>query len=147
MSKYGFRLRYIAVIVCTIGALLWIRSDEGLAQQKSSQEEVALSGKPLYDQYCATCHGRDGKGGGPSANLLSVKPTDLTQIAKNNKGDFPFWSVYDAIDGRKLVKGHGDREMPIWGQALTLGGSTAAGAQARGQILALVHYIQSIQVQ
>ena len=36
------------------------------------------AGKELYDDYCATCHGINGKGDGPSAAEMKTKPTDFT---------------------------------------------------------------------
>jgi mono/diheme cytochrome c family protein len=42
-------------------------------------EQSSNSGKKLYEQYCAPCHGTDGKGSGPAAASLPTKPTDFTQ--------------------------------------------------------------------
>jgi len=36
------------------------------------------AGKEIYDDYCATCHGINGKGNGPSADEMKTKPTDFT---------------------------------------------------------------------
>jgi mono/diheme cytochrome c family protein len=108
---------------------------------------VAAAGKPAYERNCAVCHGREGKGDGGAASVLTVKPTDLTQISKNNGGNFPFWRVYGVIDGREEVKGHGTRDMPIWGDTFRMEtpSSSMAQSQARGRILELVYYLQSIQ--
>jgi mono/diheme cytochrome c family protein len=35
-------------------------------------------GKQVYDQYCWTCHGRGGRGDGPTASGLVPKPADHT---------------------------------------------------------------------
>jgi mono/diheme cytochrome c family protein len=116
----------------------------GMAQQ----EEVAKAGRPAYEQYCAVCHGREGKGDGGAASLLTVKPADLTQLSKNNDGTFPFWQVYRVIDGREEeIRGHGARDMPIWGQEFRLqaGSSAMAQSQVRGRILELIYYLESIQ--
>jgi len=40
----------------------------------------AISGKILYERYCASCHGTEGKGDGPAAETLQPKPPDLTQL-------------------------------------------------------------------
>jgi mono/diheme cytochrome c family protein len=128
-----------------IGGLLWLWAGSSLAQQ----EEVATAGKNVYNQNCAVCHGREAKGDGVAASMLTVKPADLTQIAKKNEGEFPFWKVYGIIDGRQDVKAHGTRDMPIWGQEFRLQAGTSAGAesQVRGRILELANYLRSIQAQ
>ena len=44
--------------------------------------------RPFYNN-CASCHGRDGKGNGPLGQVLSIRPADLTIIAKRTGGKFP----------------------------------------------------------
>jgi len=145
MSIYGFEMRGARGISLILVGLMWILPGLGLAQQ----EEIAQAGKPAYEQNCAVCHGLSGKGDGGAASILKVKPADLTQLSKNNNGDFPFWRVYRIIDGREeVIRGHGSREMPIWGRALRVtagGGNTAEDSTVRGKILELIYYLQSIQ--
>lgn len=135
----------VVFIGILVGGLLWLWAGSSLAQE----EEVSGAGKNVYNQNCAVCHGRDAKGDGVAASMLTVKPADLTQIAKKNEGEFPFWKVYGIIDGRQDVKAHGTRDMPIWGEEFRhqAGTSTAAESQVRGRILELVYYLQSIQAQ
>lgn len=138
------RGRRSATLTSLVGTLLLgVTPSVGLAQQ----EEVAKAGRPAYEQNCAVCHGREGKGDGGAMNLLTVKPADLTQLSKNNNGTFPFWRVYRVIDGREEIRGHGTRDMPIWGRGFRLQSGTGATAesQARGQILELVYFLESIQ--
>lgn len=50
------------------------------APQRAQQRALAAErGRPLYLKYCATCHGRDGDGHGPSAAALEVAPLDFTR--------------------------------------------------------------------
>jgi mono/diheme cytochrome c family protein len=53
------------------------------------QPTPATSGKEMYNQYCAVCHGTGGKGDGPAADALKKKPADLTQLTRKNNGTFP----------------------------------------------------------
>ena len=46
-------------------------------------------GKQMYTNYCAPCHGENGKGSGPAAPALKSQPTNLTLLSKNNNGKFP----------------------------------------------------------
>ena len=108
-------------------------------------------GSDEYRVSCLNCHGEGGKGDGPMMELLTKKPSDLTVLAKNNGGDYPFVRVYQTIDGRLTVPGHGTRDMPIWGARYAEEDyeryGTAFGAEdvVRGRILQLVYFIQSLQ--
>jgi mono/diheme cytochrome c family protein len=75
------------------------------------------SGKQMYLQYCSSCHGKDGKGDGTVSRDLKVRVPDLTELAKKNRGVYPLDDVMATIDGRRLVRGHGDRNMPVWGES------------------------------
>lgn len=115
----------------------------------SALAETRQLGQDHYEAKCAVCHGADGKGNGPVANMLTEKPSDLTMMARNNDGTFPFWKAYEIIDGRKGVGAHGTREMPVWGKQFY---QTHRGAQGvstetvvRGQIMELLIYLRSMQ--
>jgi mono/diheme cytochrome c family protein len=113
----------------------------------AAQEVVLTSGQLEYQQYCGSCHGRDGMGGGAMADLLRVAPSDLTQLSKKNGGQFPFWRIYGTIDGREEVMAHGTRTMPVWGAHFLTeaGGQPLDEHRVIGRILALVYYIESLQ--
>ena len=117
----------------------------------AQQEDIVAAGHREFRHACAVCHGLGGKGESvmTSLNLLTVRPMDLTQLSKKHQGQFPFWQVYRVIDGREEVKGHGTRDMPIWGEVFRQpeGGQRLDETHVIGRILALVYYIQSIQEQ
>ncbi|WJY20679.1 c-type cytochrome [Fontisubflavum oceani] len=71
-------------------------------------------GERLYFQHCAVCHGEIAEGGGPMAEVLTVPPSDLTQIAARRDGAFPVIEIARLIDGRDPILTHGG-EMPIFG--------------------------------
>jgi mono/diheme cytochrome c family protein len=73
------------------------------------------NGKHTSFQYCSSCHGRTGLGDGPVSRDLKVKVPDLTILARKHRRIYPLADVIATIDGRRLVRGHGDREMPVWG--------------------------------
>lgn len=89
----------------------------GFVFSKSSPAAEGNSGKQMYIQYCGSCHGKDGKGNGTVSRDLKVRVPDLTGLAKKNKGVYPLDDVMATIDGRRLVRGHGDRNMPVWGES------------------------------
>jgi len=111
-------------------------------------------GEAKYNADCVVCHGVTGKGDGPFAELLKEGVPSLTMLSKNNGGIFPFERIYASIDGRKEVRGHGTREMPIWGKRYAAKslevhdpffGRWYAEKVIRTRILALVEYIASLQ--
>ncbi|MFN7925413.1 MAG: cytochrome c [Bryobacteraceae bacterium] len=78
-----------------------------------------VNGKELFLAHCASCHGPDGKGAGPTAAALKTKPTDLTRLSRQNKGKFPYDAVERTILGASPLAPHGSREMPVWGPAFS----------------------------
>lgn len=138
----------------SIGLLLFVVLFMGLGDAAVAEEE--LIGSDEYRISCASCHGIGGKGDGPMAKFLTKKPTDLTTIAKNNGGQYPgikagtypFLRIFQIIDGRTVVSGHGDRAMPVWGnryQVTDLGPVGTHEREIRTRIIELVYYIQAIQ--
>jgi mono/diheme cytochrome c family protein len=111
---------------------------------------TAYSGEALYQANCANCHGQYAEGSGPIAADLTKTPPDLRHLAAANGGVFPRQRVVDIIDGRAIVAAHGDREMPVWGQAFTTldtDATSKADAEARTQdkITVLVDFLARIQ--
>ena len=120
-------------------------------QYSSVVAEEELIGSEEYRISCLNCHGVGGKGNGPMAELLIKKPSDLTVLSKNFNGEYPFFRIYQTIDGRILVTGHGDRDMPIWGMryleedAKRYGTLYGGEDVVRARVLQLVYYIQMLQ--
>ncbi len=86
-----------------------------LSNQAKAWAGETNSGKQMYLQYCSSCHGRTAIGDGPVSRDLKLKVPNLTLLAKKNHGIYPLDDVMATIDGRRLVRAHGDREMPVWG--------------------------------
>jgi len=105
---------------------------------------TAVSGKALYGEYCAVCHGTAGKGDGPAAAALKEAPPDLTQIASKNGGKFPELKVQNVITGATdEPPAHGAKDMPVWGNIFHHMGSSSDMANVR--IHNLVKYIEQMQ--
>jgi mono/diheme cytochrome c family protein len=103
----------------------------------------ALDGKSLFLEYCAVCHGKDGKGAGPAADALKQRPTDLTVISKANKGKFPDTKVLAILKGDQPVTAHGNHDMPTWGK--TFSDMSVNLNVGQGRMNALVTYLEEIQ--
>ena len=101
------------------------------------------SGQQLFADYCASCHGLDGSGGGPIAKGLRAAPANLRLLAQQNDGRFPSRRVQTAIDGRGMPSAHGLPEMPVWGKVWKRQGLSEA--QVRAQILSIAAYVGTLQ--
>jgi mono/diheme cytochrome c family protein len=102
-------------------------------------------GRIQFITYCSSCHGSAGRGDGPVADALKVRPADLTQIAKRTDGAFIAERIRRMVDGRdRYIKAHGSIEMPVWGDAFRR--REGLGDEAiKARIDAIVKYLQSIQ--
>jgi len=121
-----------------------------LSGNPAALAQGGLVGEKEYGQACAICHGNAGQGNGEFGMLLTVKPSDLTRLSSDNDGVFPFLKVFQAVDGRTIVRGHGS-PMPIWGGTFTSEIGDAAGPYGaelivRARIVALVDYVESLQM-
>jgi len=111
-----------------------------------SDDSLANDGWHVYQEKCAVCHGFEGLGDGPLKDLLITKPADLTKISKRYGGDFPFWEIYEIIQGSKAPLSHGTREMPVWGEELANDATGVSNENLmQGRIKALLTYLKSIQ--
>jgi mono/diheme cytochrome c family protein len=106
--------------------------------------KVPLDGPSIYKAYCRACHGADGKGHGPAAETLKYKVTDLTVIAKSNKGVFPRTAIEELLQHGDKWKSHGTKEMPIWGPIFLAVDLNDKIAYAH--VHNLITYLESIQV-
>jgi hypothetical protein len=106
------------------------------------------TGKQDFDQLCARCHGKDGKGQGDFV-APGAKPTDLTKLARSNGGVFPREQVYQSIDGRDDIPAHSRfKNMPFWGANLQQEGkefTAESEAKVKERISNIVSYIESMQ--
>lgn len=105
------------------------------------------SGAQLFQRFCASCHGKAGKGDGAVAPYFKLLPPDLTRITRRSRGTFPAERIRRVIDGRENVPPHGAREMPVWGTEFTAAAPDPASARATADanIALLVEYLRSIQ--
>lgn len=84
-------------------------------------EDVVMSGKHLYQQYCTSCHGMSGVGDGPAAEHLTQQPANLTQLRGKPEGVIAF----------RIARG--GSVMPAWDSAFS-----------ENEIWQLTHYIKYI---
>ena len=131
--------------LAVLPALAVVPEARAEGEEEASSVERIARGRISYRLYCRSCHGEHAKGGGPVAEMLKVPPPDLTQISARNGGEFPEEKIHHMIDGRDEVKGHGNRDMPIWGNAFRVVEESEDEAMIEEKITRLVYYLRSIQ--
>ena len=100
MKRIG-RALLLAVLTCC----------EASATYGQTSEE----GKKLYLTYCTGCHGAGGKGNGPAARTLPVKPADHTNGAIMNRHSDEYLLAVISKGGAQVGR---SPMMPAWGAVL-----------------------------
>jgi len=131
-----------------------------VASVNALDEKTQLKlGETEYLNNCAACHGKDAKGNGPVAAVLTTKPFDLTMISKRFDGKYHRDFVYKVINGHEIISSHGDEDMAVWGDRYSSRASEIDNhialpvyeqdnqAMVFGRIMSLVEYLESIQVE
>ena len=131
---------YWMLALC-LAAVVLMQGQTKIRQTPISPTSPA-SGQQMFMSYCASCHGKDGKGNGPAAPALKNPPTDLTMLSKKNGGKFPGNAVYVAIGGTFNSPAHGSSEMPVWGEVFS---RSANDSQAKLRLTNLTKYVESLQ--
>lgn len=143
MKSVAFYAALLAVLSLAV-APATIDATPRHPRQTTGDAIQTVDGRTLFTTYCASCHGVDASGNGPAARSMRRMPPDLTRLAAANGGNFPLERVKRIVDGRE-VEAHGDRNMPVWGDAFKamLGGLREDTVRAR--IAAIIDYLSSIQ--
>ena len=132
-------IRFFYLILLATAAF----SQEPAVKKTAPKVTTSISGKDLYREYCAVCHGANGRGDGPAARALKSTPTDLTTISRANGGRFPEAAFLAALRGERAIPAHGSGEMPMWGSIFSKMSPSPEMTQTR--IHGLLNYIEEIQ--
>jgi mono/diheme cytochrome c family protein len=140
-------------VVFSLMATLLLAAPAIVESQETAEHAgfLAIKGRATFRVFCASCHGPKADGKGNVAQYLTVKPADLTQISKRHDGVFPSKLVSQVIAGNQEVRGHGSREMPIWGDvfqsvlASDASRDEAPEERAQRKIRELTAFLESIQ--
>jgi len=112
-ARIGFLFLPVFAAALLVATLGW--SQEKTIKKTPIQPSNSTSGKQMFADYCAPCHGLSGKGDGPAASALKTPPADLTQLAKKNNGKFPMDHVMNDLRQGSSLSSHGSSDMPVWG--------------------------------
>jgi len=145
LTKKFTRLALAVLLVLTVasGALM--------AQEKPGKElklvtvaySEPTSATHMYKNYCAVCHGTEGRGDGPAVGFLKTPPPDLRTLAQRNHGRYPANYVSETMRLGTGSHAHGTIDMPLWGPLFrTLDTNQALGEL---RIHNLTVFIESLQ--
>ncbi len=109
-----------ASIACLLffGIVAWVALRPGIVRAyptsfyASTQPYAAPSigrGAPLYKENCAVCHGAAGRGDGPLAGKLAVRPANLTEphVFAHKPGEIFWWISHGTDNG--VMPGFADK--------------------------------------
>jgi DMSO reductase family type II enzyme heme b subunit len=101
----------------TVGTLAVLATVAGA--QPSAGAQSSHPGQPVYDKWCAGCHGVEGRGDGPGAKFMLPAPRDFTrasyQVRSTATGQLPT----DADLRRVIDEGMPGTAMPGWRGRIT----------------------------
>jgi mono/diheme cytochrome c family protein len=83
----------------------------GLAGGAPSLRGNPDEGRLIFEDRCASCHGRQGRGDGPQAPYLSPRPASLISAGTSVKSDAELLAV--------IAEGKARTAMPAWKDLLT----------------------------
>lgn len=110
-------------VVWFIAGIIALLSAPHLSAQEKSE------GKRLYLTYCSGCHGESGKGDGPAAKALPVKPANHTDAAVMSQLSDKY--LFDIVTKGGKAVGKSPM-MPAWGNL------------KEAQVRELINYIRTL---
>jgi mono/diheme cytochrome c family protein len=127
--------------LCVLALLL-----AGATSDSEPRQTDTHPGQEHFMRYCSACHGADGAGRGPVANVMQPRPADLTRLYLKY-GQPLSASLVDYIDGRKMPRAHGTSDMPVWGERLyeELPADVGREIARRGTIWLIVDFLETLQ--
>ena len=111
MKRSFLLLGVVALITTTLLFMIVQQEDpwkvpekyEKLKNPVVADESSIASGKELYDYFCHSCHGTDGKGSGKRALKFDNTPPDFTTAAFQQQTDGAL--LYKIYSGHKEMPG------------------------------------------
>jgi len=118
--KKSTGLALAGLLLFALGGASLVGQNAGTVQGKelklvSIAYSNPTSGAQMYKNYCAVCHGMEGKGDGPAVEFLKAPPPDLRTLAQRNNGKYPADHVRMTLRLGTGSHAHGTIDMPLWG--------------------------------
>ncbi len=105
LNKKAFTIVFAVFSILTLSSFLIQQPWKAPASADSKKSAVAsdastiAAGKELYIKHCQSCHGKKGKGDGPSSKDLDIPAGDFTKASTQSQSDGALnWKI---TEGRK----------------------------------------------
>lgn len=140
-SALPLRWSWFACILLMAAGVM--RTPAPVHAQKQAAKDSLASGRATFTQFCAPCHGPNGKGNGAVASYLLRTPSDVTQLRRRYNGVFPQADLEAALlaTSRDQTRGVLGREEVLWGPLFLSFGPEAARVRVAG----LLAFLESVQ--
>ncbi len=91
-----------------------VKAGHELHNPLQASPELVAEGKALYDIFCISCHGPEGKGDGHlfTSKLFPAKPTSLVEPYVQNKPDGEIFHIITQGSISGLMAAHGSQILP-----------------------------------
>ncbi|WP_447970614.1 c-type cytochrome [Nitrospira sp. M1] len=103
-------MRRLSVLMFA-GALFWSSPVGGETVKTEDVVSDPQHGRAVFEANCVTCHGKSGKGNGPTGAYMSPPPADLTSEDVRTDPDAELLSI--------ISNGILDKGMPAWKSSLS----------------------------
>jgi putative copper resistance protein D len=114
-AVYGFRVKRRATLWIGIGGvvisviasgqffLVWAYPTSFMRSPVGYTADAIAHGARLYQKNCVICHGEGGRGDGPAAASLAIKPANLTEPHLFHHGEGTlFWWIGNGVSGSPM---------------------------------------------
>jgi mono/diheme cytochrome c family protein len=130
--------RVFVIVFVTIGCSAALVANQGTTAQSPGAIE---RGRTVFEQSCAVCHGKRGKGDAPGTSTMKPRPTDLTMLTRRY-GAFPADRVEATLKGTDRTQAH-TPGMTVW-KALFLADANGNETTANARVKDVVAFIASL---
>ena len=111
----------LVVLVCLAATLSASQTPSSANQSPEKKLKIVhianvnpTSGAQMYQSYCASCHGAQGKGNGPAVEFLQTPAPDLTKLSLMNGGEYPEARVFAKLRRSSHSGDNASLTMPDW---------------------------------
>jgi putative copper resistance protein D len=101
------RIAALAGVVVPAGLFAWLLAVPAYPTTYAASPvryttDSIIRGASLYSEKCSSCHGVHGRGDGPAASSLSVKPANLVEHSQHHRVGDLFWQIAHGISGTPM---------------------------------------------